>query len=279
VEELFTFHYLIALLTLTLLEIVLGIDNIVFIAILSAKLKPEQRNRGRRIGLAGAMIMRILLLLSISWIMTLNEPLITIGKAISGKDLILIVGGVFLIFKATHEIHQKLEGADHQQSTNTKPATLQSVVMQIMVMDLVFSIDSVITAVGMVDPSHVPAAGAHGDAVGSAATVPATMAAVAGGIHWQPLTVMITAVVIAVAVMMLFARPISEFVDRHPTIKMLALSFLMLIGVMLVAEGFGQHIDKGYIYFAMAFSLVVELLNLRMKRRSKPVHLHQKLPN
>ena len=245
--ELLTAENLLALLTLTALEIVLGIDNIVFIAILSAKLPPEKRNKARQIGLAAAMIMRILLLLSISWIMSLKNTLFTLGVLgkdageISGKDLILFIGGLFLIGKATHEIHNKLEGAEESNGRATAVATMGSVVFQIMIMDIIFSLDSVITAVGMANS----------------------------------LWVMITAVVIAVAVMMIFARAISDFVERHPTVKMLALSFLILIGVMLVADAFDRHIPKGYIYFAMAFSLAVEFLNMRLRKVNQPVHIHQ----
>lgn len=241
--ELFTAENLLALVTLTALEIVLGIDNIVFIAILSGKVRPEQRQRARQIGLAGAMLMRILLLLSISWIMGLKEHALfaLFGHHFTGRDLILLVGGIFLIAKATHEIHNKLEGDEGEHGMTGRVASMASVVVQIMLMDIIFSLDSVITAVGMA----------------------------------EELWVMIAAVVIAVAVMMLFARPISDFVERHPTIKMLALSFLLLIGVMLTAEGFGRHIEKGYVYFAMAFSLFVELLNLRMRKKSKRVAIHQ----
>ena len=236
----------IALVTLTALEIVLGIDNIVFIAILSGKLPSEKRNKARQIGLAAAMIMRIVLLLAISWIMGLTGVWFTVPGigdpgAFSGKDLILLVGGLFLIGKATHEIHGKLEGPDeHGNGAIKAAASMASVIAQIMIMDIIFSLDSVITAVGMANQ----------------------------------LWVMITAVIIAVAVMMIFARPISDFVERHPTVKMLALSFLLLIGVMLVADAFDQHISKGYIYFAMAFSLFVELLNLRLRKVSRPLHLH-----
>jgi predicted tellurium resistance membrane protein TerC len=245
--ELFTADALIALLTLTALEIVLGIDNIVFIAILSSKLPPHLRNRARQIGLLGAMVMRVLLLLGIKWIMGLTTPLFTLAwfgeKAgqVSGKDLILFIGGLFLIAKATHEIHGKLEGEDPNARKSPKVATMSSVIIQIMLMDIIFSLDSVITAVGMADQ----------------------------------LWVMITAVIIAVGVMMVFARPISDFVEKHPTVKMLALSFLILIGVMLVADAFDKHIPKGYIYFAMAFSLFVEMLNLRLRKVSKPIHLRE----
>jgi predicted tellurium resistance membrane protein TerC len=245
--ELFTADALIALLTLTALEIVLGIDNIVFIAILSGKLPVEKRNAARRLGLLAAMAMRVLLLLGIKWIMGLTAPLFMIGflgeehGAMSGKDIILFIGGLFLIGKATHEIHGKLEGEDPDSRKTPRIATMSSVIIQIMIMDVIFSLDSVITAVGMA----------------------------------EQLWVMIAAVVIAVGVMMIFARPISDFVERHPTVKMLALSFLILIGVMLVADAFDKHIPKGYIYFAMAFSLFVELLNLRLRKVSKPVHLHE----
>jgi predicted tellurium resistance membrane protein TerC len=256
VAELLTAENLLALLTLTALEIVLGIDNIVFIAILSGKLPPEQRDRARRLGLLAAMGMRILLLLSLSWIMSLTRPLLTIGwlgeaGAFTGKDLILLVGGVFLIGKATHEIHDKLEGEDgHESGGPARVAKMGSVIIQIMLMDIIFSLDSVITAVGMVEQKQVQ-------------------------VWWHPLTIMIAAVMIAVGVMMIFARSISDFVERHPTIKMLALSFLILIGLMLVADAFNKHIPKGYIYFAMAFSLGVEMLNLRLRKSAKRVQLHQ----
>ncbi|MEX1182449.1 MAG: TerC family protein [Gemmatimonadota bacterium] len=229
--------------TLTLLEIVLGIDNIVFISILSGKLPAEQQPRARLIGLGLAMLMRILLLLVLSWIIKLTAPLFTvIGQEISGRDMILIIGGLFLVGKSTFEIHEKLEGEEGGASRKVPP-TFGMVIFQILLLDIVFSLDSVITAVGMVDQ----------------------------------LAVMIAAVVVAVGFMMAFAGPISNFVERHPTVKMLALSFLLLIGVTLMAEGFGQHISKGYIYFAMAFSVLVEMLNLKMKSRSaKPVKLHQR---
>ena len=259
--ELFTVENLLALVTLTALEIVLGIDNIVFIAILSGKLPPEKRNKARQLGLAGAMLMRIALLFAIGWITRLTSEWLTfplldriLGEektGLSWRDIILIVGGLFLIAKATHEIHSKLEGPEEDREGRAfVPSGMTSVVVQIMLMDIIFSLDSVITAVGMVEQR---------------ADIP----------RWQPLSIMVTAVVIAVIVMMIFARSISDFVERHPTIKMLALSFLLLIGVMLMAEGFGRHIEKGYVYFAMAFSLFVELLNLRMRKVSKPVHSHQ----
>lgn len=243
----------ISLLTLTVLEIVLGIDNIVFISILSGKLPAEQQNKGRTVGLALAMITRVLLLLSLSWIMTLTAPLFNAGEwigvhsealleklAISGRDLILIVGGLFLIYKSTHEIHDKLEG-EEEDATVKKVYSFSGVIFQILLLDIVFSLDSVITAVGMADE----------------------------------LWVMIAAVIIAVIVMMFSAKAISDFVNDHPTVKMLALSFLLLIGVSLLAEGFEQHIPKGYIYFAMAFSVLVEFLNLKMKSKSKPVTLRK----
>ena len=233
----------IALVTLTALEIVLGIDNVVFISILSAKLPLAQQARARRVGLALAMLMRIALLFSLTWIIRLTAPLFSvIGHEISGRDLILLLGGLFLLAKSTHEIHQKLEGEEGHVSTRTA-ASFGSVIVQILLLDIVFSLDSVITAVGMVDE----------------------------------IAIMVAAVVIAVGFMLVFARPISSFVERHPTVKMLALSFLLLIGFALVAEGFDQHIPKGYIYFAMAFSLGVEMLNLRLRRRIEPVRLHERI--
>lgn len=235
----------IALLTLTVLEIVLGIDNIIFISILVGRLPASQRDRARTIGLALAMAARILLLLSITWVMRLTEPIFTVfSNAISGRDLILILGGLFLLGKSTHEIHNSLEGpeGDHQQN---KAASFLSVLTQIAIIDVVFSLDSVITAIGLAH--HVP--------------------------------VMIIAVVIAVIIMMVSARTLGTFVDNHPTVKMLALSFLILIGVSLLGEGLDLHIPKGYIYFAMAFSVAVEMLNLRMRSRrgAHPVQLHKPL--
>jgi predicted tellurium resistance membrane protein TerC len=252
--ELFTMENLLALVTLSALEIVLGIDNVVFIAILAGKLPPEQRNKARRIGLILAMLMRIALLFSISWIMRLTTPLFSVwGHEITGRDLILLIGGLFLIAKATWEIHEKLEGPTDDQAGRA-PARFSAVIVQILIMDIIFSLDSVITAVGMVEQQE-------------------------GEKWWQPLTIMVVAVMIAVGVMLIFAKAVSDFVERHPTMKMLALSFLLLIGVMLTAEGFGKHIEKGYIYFAMAFSLFVEVLNLRLRRKQKPVHLrHSTLP-
>ncbi len=240
--ELFTSESLIALLTLTSLEIVLGIDNIVFLSILVAKLPAERQASARRLGLLLAMGMRIGLLLAITWVMGLTRPLFSLlDRGFSGRDLILIAGGLFLVAKATWEIHDKLEGAEHA-GPRAKAATFGAVLAQVVLIDVVFSLDSVITAVGMA--SHVE--------------------------------IMIAAVVIAVLVMMLSAAGISAFVERHPTMKMLALSFLLLIGVMLIADGFGQHVSKGYIYFAMSFSLFVEVLNMRIRRRGdRPVKLHQ----
>jgi predicted tellurium resistance membrane protein TerC len=222
----------IALLTLTVLEIVLGIDNVVFISILAGKLPADQQAKARRLGLGLAMFMRIALLFSITLIIRLTAPLFTVlGEEISGRDLVLIVGGLFLLAKSTREIHERLEGEDSETSVKARPSLI-STLIQIMFLDIVFSLDSVITAVGMA----------------------------------EDLGVMIAAVVIAVGFMMVFATPVSGFVDRHPTVKMLALSFLLLIGLALIADGLNQHIPKGYIYFAMAFSVGVEILNLRMKK-------------
>jgi predicted tellurium resistance membrane protein TerC len=231
----------IALLTLSVLEIVLGIDNIVFISILAGKLRPEERGRARQVGLGLAMFIRIALLLSITWVMGLTAPFFTVlTQEISGRDLILIIGGLFLLAKSTHEIHDKLEGEEGHASGRVA-ASFAGVIIQILLLDIVFSLDSVITAVGMA----------------------------------EDVAVMIIAVVLAVAVMMFSAGAISDFVDRHPTVKMLALSFLLLIGVSLIAEGFDQHIPKGYIYFAMGFSVFVEMINLRIRGQGKPVQLHQ----
>ena len=246
----------ISLITLTVLEIVLGIDNIIFISIMASKLPAKKQKKARQVGLGLAMFTRILLLLSLTWIMTLVKPLFSMADVIgitdadwvekltiSGRDLILIIGGLFLIYKSTVEIHDKLEGEDHTVETKAV-ITFSGVIIQILILDIVFSLDSVITAVGMAD--HIG--------------------------------VMIAAVVIAVGVMMVSAGGISDFVNNHPTVKMLALSFLLLIGVSLLAEGFEQHIPKGYVYFAMAFSVLVEMLNLKMKKSTKPIHLRN-VPN
>ncbi len=238
-SELFTTANLIAFLTLAALEVVLGIDNVVFISILSNKLPEEKRARARQLGLALALVGRIALLLSLSWVMRLTTPLfVLIGHEVTGRDLILLLGGLFLIAKATFEIHERLEGHGGPGAKSGK-ASFGGVLVQILVLDLVFSLDSVITAVGM--SSVIP--------------------------------VMVAAVVVAILVMLVFAGAISQFIERHPTIKMLALAFLLMIGVMLLAEGFGKHVEKGYVYFAMAFSLGVELLNLKILAKSKPVDL------
>ncbi len=236
--EMFTSpELLVALLTLTVLEIVLGVDNVIFISILSAKLPKDQQQRARRVGLMGAMFMRIGLLFSISWLVSLTAPLFNLlGRDFSGRDLILAGGGLFLLAKATFEIHDKLEGEDGHVSGKVA-ATFASVIFQVMLLDIVFSLDSVITAVGMADN----------------------------------LWVMVTAVVLAVLVMLLAADSISNFVEKHPTVKILALSFLLLIGMSLVADGFGQHIGKGYIYFAMGFSIFVEMVNIRIRDKRKVV--------
>lgn len=234
-------EWIIALVTLTFLEIVLGVDNVIFISILSGKLKKTEQKRARRVGLGAAMFMRIGLLFSITWIARLTEPFFTVLEhGVTGRDLILIGGGLFLIAKATYEIHERLEG-ESGQASGKAAASFASVIAQVIVLDIVFSLDSVITAVGMAND----------------------------------LTVMVTAVVLAVGVMMFAAEPISHFTEQHPTIKILALSFLLLIGFSLVADGAGQHISKGYIYFAMGFSVFVEMMNIRMHARSKPVRLHQ----
>jgi predicted tellurium resistance membrane protein TerC len=230
----------IALGTLTVLEIVLGIDNIVFISILAGKLRAEQRDRARRVGLLLAMLMRVALLLSITWVMGLTAPLFAVvGQEISGRDLILLIGGLFLIAKSTFEIHERLEGGGGLGSARAA-ASFSSVIIQILLLDIVFSLDSVITAVGMADD----------------------------------IAVMILAVIVAVAVMLVSAGPISTFVERHPTVKMLALSFLLLIGMSLIGEGLDQHIPKGYIYFAMGFSVFVEMINLRVRAKTEPVQFH-----
>ena len=232
----------IGLITLTFLEVVLGIDNVIFISILAGKLPAAQQGKARKIGLFAAMITRILLLLSLAWIMKLTRPLFSVWTyEFSGRDLILLIGGLFLLAKSTHEIHGRLEGEDHVHTP--KVASFLSVIIQIALLDIVFSLDSVITAVGMINE----------------------------------VAIMIIAIVIAVVIMMVFAAAISSFIDRHPTVKMLALSFLLMIGLLLIADGLGHHIPKGYAYFAMGFSIFVEMLNLRV-RKGKPVHLHETSP-
>ena len=233
----------VSLLTLTVMEIVLGIDNIVFISILTGKLPPSQQPAARQLGLSLALIFRLGLLFAISWVMGLTTPLFSLaGKTFSGRELILLGGGLFLLAKATHEIHDKLEVAHDERTRAPGAGAFGLILVQILALDIVFSLDSVITAVGMA----------------------------------QHVFVMVIAMVIAVGVMLVFARSIGDFVNRHPTIKILALSFLLLIGVMLILEGMGQHVGKGYIYFAMAFSLGVELLNMRMRKKSAPLTLHDR---
>jgi predicted tellurium resistance membrane protein TerC len=232
----------VGLLTLTVMEVVLGIDNIIFISILSGRLPREAQPRARRLGLMGAFGTRLLLLLSIAWIVRLTAPLFEVlGHPVSGRDLILLGGGLFLIAKATFEIHGKLEGEEHEHRAGRAATSFGAVILQIMVLDLVFSLDSVITAVGMV----------------------------------QQVSLMVAANLVALGIMLLAAEPISGFVARHPTVKMLALAFLILIGTNLVAEGAGVHVPKGYTYFAMGFSVFVEMLNLRLRAKAEPVHLHQ----
>src|SRR5262245_7975969 len=232
---------LLALVTLTFLEIILGVDNVIFISILSGKLPHAQQKNARRTGLLAAMIMRIGLLVSIAWIVRLTRPLFTVlAQEISGRDLILIIGGLFLIGKATIEIHERLEGEEEQRTTRGAPS-FGAVIAQIMLLDIVFSLDSVITAVGMA----------------------------------EDISIMVAAVVLSVAIMMFSAEPISHFVSHHPTIKVLALSFLLLIGVSLVGDGLDMHLPKGYIYFAMGFSMFVEMINLRVRGSSSPVRLRQ----
>ena len=232
---------LVALFTLTALEVVLGVDNVIFISILAGKLPQADQARARRVGLMAAMVMRILLLFSLAWIVRLTEPIVSVlGRGISGRDLILLGGGLFLIAKATMEIHEKLEGVEGSRSAKVAPS-FGAVIVQIMLLDIVFSLDSVITAVGMADS----------------------------------IAVMVVAVVLAVGIMMLSAGSVSEFVQRHPTVKVLALSFLLLIGMSLVGEGLGHHIPKGYIYFAMGFSVFVEMINLRLRAGGPPVELHE----
>jgi predicted tellurium resistance membrane protein TerC len=242
-ESIFTSENLIALVTLSALEVVLGIDNIVFISILTAKLPEPKRPAARRLGLLVALGTRVLLLLTLTWVMGLTTVLFSVrGHAVSGRDLILLIGGLFLIGKATMEVHDKLEGAERHESGKARAPSFGSIIAQIAVIDIVFSLDSVITAVGMA----------------------------------KAVWVMIVAVVVAIFVMMAFAGSISGFIERHPTIKILALAFMIMIGVMLVVEGLGRHIERGYIYFAMAFSLGVEMLNIRVRRKAAaPVQLRQ----
>jgi len=240
-DALLTSDNLIALVTLTALEVVLGVDNVIFISILAGKLPAQDQARARRVGLMAAMVMRILLLFSLAWIVRLTEPLFSVlGRGISGRDLILLGGGLFLLAKATMEIHEKLEGVEGERSARVAPS-FGAVIVQIMLLDIVFSLDSVITAVGMA----------------------------------ESITVMVIAVVLAVGIMMLSSGAVSEFVQRHPTVKVLALSFLMLIGMSLVGEGLGHHIPKGYVYFAMGFSVFVEMINLRVRKSGTPVDLHE----
>lgn len=242
-ESLLTFHALVAFLTLCALELVLGIDNIIFISIISDKLPEQQRRKARTVGLSLAIITRIALLLSLSWVMSLTTPLLTLFSVeLSGRDLILIAGGLFLIAKSTHEIHQKVEAVE-ETNVLRKPAGFSFVIAQILLLDIVFSLDSVITAVGMVN--EIP--------------------------------IMVAAIIVATIVMILASHSVAGFVDRHPTIKLLALSFLVLIGVALIAEGFDTHIPKGYIYFAMAYALVVEMLNMRQRKKTDPIHLRKNL--
>ena len=235
---------ILALVTLTFLEVILGVDNVIFISILSSRLPAAMQLKARRVGLLGAMLMRVGLLMSIAWITRLTSPLFTVfSHDISGRDLILIGGGLFLLGKATVEIHDRLEGEEDHGTTRVAPA-FKAVIVQIMLLDIVFSLDSVITAVGMA----------------------------------EDISIMVTAVVLAVAIMMFSAEPISSFVNRHPTIKVLALSFLLLIGMSLVGDGLGMHIPKGYIYFAMGFSIFVEMINLRVRgAKEPPVKLHQRI--
>jgi predicted tellurium resistance membrane protein TerC len=233
----------ISLLTLTVMEIVLGIDNVIFISILVGKLPSERQGLARKLGLSLAMILRLALLFAITWVMGLTDPWFSVfGKEFSGRDVILLVGGLFLIAKATKEIHENLEGEEEKKSVPSERSAFTFVLIQILLLDVVFSLDSVITAVGMA----------------------------------QHISVMVIAMVLAVGVMLVFAGQIASFVHRHPTMKMLALSFLLLIGVVLVADGMGQHVGKGYIYFAMAFSFLVELLNLRVRGKAPPVALHNR---
>ncbi|HSZ59639.1 MAG TPA: TerC family protein [Tepidisphaeraceae bacterium] len=258
ITSFFTAQALVALVTLTILEVVLGIDNIIFLSVLADRLPGKQQNKARMTGLLLAMILRVLLLLCISWIMSLTSPIPVVGEwfipimgdeaHLNWRDVILLVGGVFLIYKATTEIHEKLEGGEHSAAARGG-VSFASVITQILILDIVFSLDSVITAVGMVQTDE--------------------------GSRHVGLSIMIAAVVMAVVVMLLAAKPIGDFVNRHPTVKMLAFSFLILVGAVLVIESSHRHIPKGYIYFAMAFAIGVEILNLKVRKHGTPVHLHR----
>ena len=244
-ETLFSIHSIIPFLTLCALELVLGIDNIVFISIISDRLPAHQRRNARTIGLSLAIMTRIMLLLSLSWMMSLTEPLFTVfTQSISGRDIILILGGLFLIAKSTHEIHQKLESKEDSNAKH-KTSKFLFILLQILLLDIVFSLDSVITAVGMVN--EIP--------------------------------IMVAAIIVSTLIMIFASHSIAEFVDKHPTIKLLALSFLVLIGVALLAEGFDTHIPKGYIYFSMTYALIVEILNIRLRKKTDPIQLKKNLPN
>ena len=244
-ETLFSIHSIIPFLTLCALELVLGIDNIIFISIISDRLPPLQRRNARTIGLSLAILTRLLLLLSLSWMMNLTEPLFTIFyQNISGRDIILILGGLFLIAKSTHEIHQKLESSD-ENNAKKSTSNFLFIIIQILLLDIVFSLDSVITAIGMVN--EIP--------------------------------IMVAAIIVSTLMMIFASHSIAEFVDKHPTIKLLALSFLVLIGVALLAEGFDTHIPKGYIYFSMTYALIVEILNIRLRKKTDPIQLKKNLPN
>jgi predicted tellurium resistance membrane protein TerC len=248
-DPLFTIQGLISLLTLSVLEIVLGIDNLIFISILAGRLAVDEQKKSRNIGLSLALIMRVILLFLISWIVGFSKPVIKdfFGAEVSVRDIILFAGGMFLIYKSTFEIHEKLEGAEMKEA-GVKGPSLLSVVIQIVLLDLVFSFDSILTAIGLVNDPH------------------------------RDLSIMVAAIIIAMVIMILFVRSISDFINRHPTIKMLALSFLLMIGLLLVVEAFHIHVPKGYVYFAMAFSLFVEILNMRVRKTTEPVKLKSKYP-
>jgi predicted tellurium resistance membrane protein TerC len=244
-DNLFSIHSIIPFLTLCALELVLGIDNIIFISIISDRLPAHQRRNARTIGLSLAIITRLILLLSLSWMMSLTEPLFTVfTQGISGRDIILILGGLFLIAKSTHEIHQKLESTEEDNVKQTT-SNFSFILIQILLLDIVFSLDSVITAIGMVN--EIP--------------------------------IMVAAIIVSTLIMIFASHFIAEFVDRHPTVKLLALSFLVLIGVALLAEGFDTHIPKGYIYFSMTYALIVEVLNIRLRKKAEPIHLRKNLPH